>query len=252
MSQVEFTKEHEAKFEQLLALAKKAELSDEQMPEFMALMKAKKEVVQEQEASKMSVATSIKAFGIPLAWLYEHGCFTSTEIVGLVKDKGMVVVADTPTRKSKKNSDDGEKAPKTTMIVGTFDLTEYGFAGKTYTWDMNNSPRGRSENVAYVKAIKEGGVDKASKFFTEEFKSWLNQTITNTSGRYAGTPVYTNKAEFYNLFGVSINIKTGDVETTTMAEKIGKATTEEKPKVKTEIKKESGKKTKEIKEYPAA
>lgn len=250
MIEVKFTKEDEAKFEQMLALAKEAKLSDEQMPEFMALMKAKKEATQEKEANYLNVVSAIKELGVPLSFLYENGCFTSTEIVGLVKDKGMVVVGDKPARKSKESNE--EKAPKTPMIVGTFDLTEYGFAGKTYTWDMNNSPRGRSENVAYVKAIKEGGVDKASKFFTEEFKSWLTETVTNTSGRYAGTPVYTNKAEFYNLFGVSINIKTGEVETTTMAEKIGKATTEEKPEVKTEEKKDSGKKTKEIKEYPAA
>lgn len=238
MIEVKFTKEDEAKFNELLKLAQAAALTDEQMPEFMALMKAKKDSAAEREAQYVNVATAIMDLGIPFSYLYDKGCFGSEAVLELVKAKGLIVV---PEKASKAKSEESEnKPPKTKLFVGTFDLTEYGFPGVSYTWDFNNSPRGRSQDVAYVKAIKEGGVEKASKFFTQELKDWIEQTEVYTKGRYAGKTVFNNKAEFYKAFGVNIDVLTGQPEVAAVGEKVAmptKTKTEAKAEVKAEVKK---------------
>ncbi|AGX87981.1 hypothetical protein [Candidatus Symbiobacter mobilis] len=117
------------------------------------------------------------------------------------------------------------KVAKPELIVGTFWLSDYGFKMPTNSkgdpmshatslvWNANQRYGGRSWEQSFIATILQGGIDKAQRYFSDAFQAWLEETITNQKGRYAGKPVYNNKKDFYAKFGVDIDPLTGEAVT---------------------------------------
>lgn len=143
-----------------------------------------------------------------------------------------MLAASTPkTTGSKAPKAEKAEADKTPLIVGTFKLADFGFDmpksakgtamsdATELKWDLNHRYGGRTWEQAFISFLLKSDVAKVEANFTPEFKTWLNETVTNDRGRYAKKPVFNNKSEFYSKFNVGIDVLTGEPEATAPAKK---------------------------------
>lgn len=106
------------------------------------------------------------------------------------------------------------------LTIGVFKFSDYKFkatnqAGEellnedgtpTYTefeWKLGDK-LGPGWKAKFVAAIREAGIDKASKFFTEEFRTWLEQSRVG-QGPSKGEQIFENKRAFYKTFGANVD-----------------------------------------------
>ncbi|MGZ4928565.1 MAG: hypothetical protein ACXV76_09870 [Halobacteriota archaeon] len=176
---------------------------------------------QDKEEYEGKVSTALKSLSeleIDFAKLMASQVYSPDEVKAYAEQKGWIKPSHALSKEGDQlaNQEAKKKSKaeaKPALIIGTFNLADYGFEmpkkangepmsnETTFEWDWNKGYIGRGWQPQFIKAITSKGYEHVVAKASSQFKAWLGEYKEGQRAK-AGQKIYENKREFLGRFGI--------------------------------------------------